>query len=1192
MNISDSRSESESSAVNAQVEELAEEYLSRLRNGESPTLEEYLASYPHLEEELNEVLGAVALMQEFVPDAETNPHDLKPSSYQPPRQLGEYRIVRELGRGGMGVVYEAEHSTMRRRVALKVLFPHMVDRGNVLERFLREARAAGRLHHSNIVPVFEVGTIDGHHYYAMQRIRGQNLDQVIADLRKMESEGKPDGGEMAESLHGKHSASQRLYTGQFEHLSSDGQDSSQADRDEDLISQSPTEVVSVDETLSGVAGGSSTDSFTEVGSQRDTYYHRVARIGLQVSDALAYAHEQGILHRDIKPANLILDTGGTVWVTDFGLARSDDDDLTLTGDILGTLRYMAPERFEGEADARSDIYSLGLTLYELCTLRYGFDQEDRGELVRQVMNGQPPSPRRICPAVPRDLETIILKSISRETHGRYSNAAKMSEDLRLFLQDRPIRARRSLYIEHGWRWCRRNPWMATTWLSLAVLLMIIFVGSILFNLYAQGLIANLGLTKARMEQSNRDLSNAYADLELANRVTKASLYQASFRTAQAERKNQLGGRHESCLEAIRSAADLLPELDMDDQQRAKRVTELRNEAIATHTLPSIRTVGIHATSDFSSATVAFDFDRNRYAASGRTIELRAYPSGELQSSIPQPTYRAASILFSDDGDLIATTHQTESATQQKNLVRVWDLKSNETLFEATLDFDVRQVLLSPNNDLVAARGSHQVCLYSMSDSTKPLATREFPSTAEMASFLNDGRIATVGNWEYVDLWDPIRDETSELKIVAVGSAISLCRKSNRLAVGMQSGLMHLFDLDDPDREPLELRKHFDSVTRIFISPDDRLVLSSAWDGTTRLWDSHSGEELKRIENQMLTSGFGGEAVKFACLTGQKSFNVFEVTGTPNVKSYYGNRLLPQRRDATFCSVNPNLVAVATASHVELWDLESDRIVHTIRCNRSFDVRFNSDATRVLTSGSDGLRLWKLSGVQSPEFSELSTELLEAYTDHYAFQMDAAEDLSRAVYVTQDRRAFLVPLHSPDDRLELDTPWDVLDVAMSSDGRYIAVAAEKGRGLLVFSGLDGRLLATLDQESVAQFDFSPDNRLLICNANEKRLLYRTDDWKLIQRTDGILNSVAPCAFFPDGKAIAAVKDRFRIELIRASDMSSLATLDNGRRLKLGSISFSRDGSKMAVTMRDRFEVWDLARLRGKLDDLDLNWNESP
>src|SRR5262249_39972817 len=147
---------------------------------------------------------------------------------------------------------------------------------------------------------------------------------------------------------------------------------------------------------------------TESGRQ---YWHSVARIGIQVAEALAYANQQGVLHRDIKPSNLLLDTQGVVWITDFGLAKASDSgaDLTHTGDIVGTIRYMAPERFKGQADARSDIYGLGLTLYELLTLRAAFPEKDRHRLMQQVMNDEPPRPRQHDPAIPRDLETIVLK---------------------------------------------------------------------------------------------------------------------------------------------------------------------------------------------------------------------------------------------------------------------------------------------------------------------------------------------------------------------------------------------------------------------------------------------------------------------------------------------------------------------------------------------------------------------------------------------------------------------------------------------------------------------------------------------------------------------------------------------------------------------------------------------------------------
>ncbi|HVK14006.1 MAG TPA: serine/threonine-protein kinase, partial [Gemmataceae bacterium] len=197
----------------------------------------------------------------------------------------------------------------------------------------------------------------------------------------------------------------------------------------------------------------------------------MASLGAQAADALAYAHSQGVLHRDVKPANLLLDLRGTVWVADFGLAKSvDADDLTHAGDVVGTLRYLAPERFDGGGDHRADVYALGLTLYELLTLRPAFAAEGRAELVKQVTAASPPNPRSVNPAVPRDLETIVLKAVARDPAARYQSASELADDLRRFTEDRPIRARRASSAEQAWRWCRRNPAVA----SLLAAVLIVF----------------------------------------------------------------------------------------------------------------------------------------------------------------------------------------------------------------------------------------------------------------------------------------------------------------------------------------------------------------------------------------------------------------------------------------------------------------------------------------------------------------------------------------------------------------------------------------------------------------------------------------------------------------------------------------------------------------------------------------------
>jgi serine/threonine protein kinase len=231
----------------------------------------------------------------------------------------------------------------------------------------------------------------------------------------------------------------------------------------------------IDDTAPVAANGPSSDTkpssavlpgSSELSSSSDPdrqFYRSIARIGIQVAEALEYANRQGTLHRDIKPSNLLLDNHGNVWVADFGLAKTAEaDDLTNTGDILGTIRYMAPERFSGHCDARSDVYSLGLTLYELIALRPAYEASDRHRLMERVLHEEPERLKKLAPGVPRDLETIVAKAMARDPAMRFATSGALAEDLRRFLEDRPIRARRISPAERLARWCRRNKVLAAS----------------------------------------------------------------------------------------------------------------------------------------------------------------------------------------------------------------------------------------------------------------------------------------------------------------------------------------------------------------------------------------------------------------------------------------------------------------------------------------------------------------------------------------------------------------------------------------------------------------------------------------------------------------------------------------------------------------------------------------------------------
>jgi serine/threonine protein kinase len=407
------------------VDELAEEFACRWRAGDRPSVEEYAARYPQWAEEIRAVLPAVVMMEQLKPHPSKTVEIGPPSSCTEvtPLQVGEYRIVREIGRGGMGVVYEAEQEALGRRVAIKVLPASILANPSARERFRREAQAAARLHHTNIVPVFGVGECDGQCFYVMQLITGRGLDRVIREMA---------GGAQGEPL-----------------------------------PPGP-----------GRTPPSGPPPRSGEGGDRQ-WFRTVALIGAGVADALACAHAQGILHRDVKPSNLLLDERGTVWVMDFGVAKLvEEANLTQSGDLVGTLKYMPPERFAGQSDGRGDVYSLGVTLYELLTLRSAFPDTTPHHLIHLITHDAFAPPRKLNPDIPHDLETIVLKAAARDPAHRYQTPEELAEDLRRFLDDRPILARRAGPAERAWRWCRRNPALAAATVTAFLLMVAITVVSV------------------------------------------------------------------------------------------------------------------------------------------------------------------------------------------------------------------------------------------------------------------------------------------------------------------------------------------------------------------------------------------------------------------------------------------------------------------------------------------------------------------------------------------------------------------------------------------------------------------------------------------------------------------------------------------------------------------------------------------
>ncbi len=453
-----------------QLGEAIEVYLALAEAGSAPEPEEFASRYPDFHDDLLAALEGLALVQGLVGDS-SHGHG-HGGRLETGRKIAGYRIVRELGRGGMGVVYEAVHVALDRPVALKVLATPAAPDSSGRRRFLNEAKTAAGLHHTHIVPVFDVGQVGGLSYYAMQRIEGSGLDRVVKHLRRGRATAAGNSHSNATPFWSRLN-SLRPSPGGRSVRGPIGSDSVTASWNIDSDRPGPISGL-IDPTLSrsgtnfGLSnGGAGLDRSADRDDspppfeppRGSSYYRWVADVGLAAADALDHAHTRGVIHRDIKPSNLLVDGRGFVWVADFGLARRlADPDQTHHESLIGTPRYMSPEQARsGPVDGRTDLYSLGATLYELLALRPPFDGRSTAELVEQIAKLEPPSPRQSDPKIPRDLETIVLKLLSKRPTERYANAAELAEDLTRFLHFEPVRARRISPAGRFIRFAKRHP---------------------------------------------------------------------------------------------------------------------------------------------------------------------------------------------------------------------------------------------------------------------------------------------------------------------------------------------------------------------------------------------------------------------------------------------------------------------------------------------------------------------------------------------------------------------------------------------------------------------------------------------------------------------------------------------------------------------------------------------------------------
>jgi WD40 repeat protein/serine/threonine protein kinase/tetratricopeptide (TPR) repeat protein len=1127
---------------------LADEFAERYRNGERPHLSEYTDKYPELADQICELFPALVAMEQFGNGSDQATGSLaqrREGAGPMPDRLGDYRILREIARGGMGVVYEAVQESLGRHVALKVL-PHrrMAD-ASQLQRFQREARAAAMLHHTNIVPVFGVGEHDGVHYYAMQYIQGQSLDAVLHEVRRLRGEAAT--GTRSSSGHDQSPAASvavDLVSGRF------AGDRAAFSATVLLGAPGPPSAGTIPSPTDGVPKPGPGSASSILGQSGSPYYRGVARIGMQAAEALAYAHHQKVLHRDIKPSNLLLDLQGTVWVTDFGLAKAEGTDaLTRTGDIVGTLRYMAPERFKDQADARSDVYALGLTLYEMLTLEPAFVADERPRLIDKILHDEPSKPRQLDPQIPRDLETITLKAVAKDPSDRYRTASDLAEDLRRYLADRPILARRASGVEHVRRWCRRYPALAGATAAVAVALVAVTVLAVLYADREHRLAMNEQSTTRRITALNERLESSLAGSNRLLAIRNFDRGQAAFD------KGEIAPGLLWMIESWRSAFDA-GDPAWQHAARANLVAwqphHPRLKGILSHPAP------------VDSAVFSPDGKLVVTGSDDRTAQLW---DAATARSIGQPLRHEREVMcvaFSPDGKSILTGSQDKTA-------RLWDAATGQPIGSTLQHPDhVLAVAFSPDGKIVLTG-----CMDGMARLWDAATGRLIGSTlppqgrVDTVAFSRDGKVILSGHGDGgARLWDAatVRPIEPPLGSVRQLRSVALSPDGKTVLTGSQDATVQLWDAATGQPIGANEKHHSERVLGVAFSPDGKLFLTGSTDKTARLWDAGTRQPIGPLlqhQGPVVAVAFSPDGKTFLTASSDSTVKLWDADPGQPVGLILGDE---SHGKAAFSPDGKSFLNVSSDRLPRLRDAVTGLPIGPPLRDPPFgwSVAISPDGKMLLTgSGRSDAQRWDAAtgrpigkplphpgGVVSIAFSPDGKTIVTGGQDHTVRLWDAATG---------------TPLCRP-----LPQPGSVEAVAFSPDGKAFLTAYDIGAVQL----WDLATLAPLGQPfphpgGVSAAEFSPDGKILATGC-EDFMVRLWDVESRILRVPPLRHQgwVFDVAFSPDGKTIlTSSKDH----MAQLWDVATGVSLGPHHQLAswtwsttLGGVAFNPNGKSFLIS----------------------------
>jgi eukaryotic-like serine/threonine-protein kinase len=1062
------------------------------------------------------------------------------------RTLGEFELLSELGRGGMGVVYRAWQPSLGRQVALKKL-AHAGD-SRAEARFAREIRALGRVEHPHLVKIFTSGSTGDDLFYAMELLEGTTLAAVCERLQA----GTPVA---------------RLDWPTWQATLSTACEESR--RQEKPFGE-------------GAAGGPPSAAPVRLpvparGAEAmgHSYVRHIVELVRQVAEAAHALHAAGVIHRDIKPGNIMVSAdGGEAVLMDLGLARLTDDAqarLTRTSQFVGTLRYASPEQMlaVGPLDRRADVYSLGATLWELLTLRPMFNATDQtpvSELMRRTQLEEPERPRKYHPGLPADLEAVVLKCLEKDPQRRYATAAELADDLRRFLDGEPVRARAVSQAERFWRWCRRHPARVGA-AVFGLLAALASVGLLIGSLFAvekdraaRALRGEKEKTEAALAEAETQRGRAEAYSAKADRLSAQLLFQDGAALGEG------GDAGRGVLWMARSLATC-PE-SAPDLQRAIR-TGLSSNATRLHTLEAVFA--------FPSAQilVAFSPDGKTLLFGGGKLTRRVEvatgrPRGPDQAS-DRPVSGGG---FSPDGKLFVTS--TMGGT-----VRVADTATGDDVGAAiNVKATVKSVTFSPDGEslLVAAQfgGATETMLRRYDVATRqPVGpTFDCPDNVYVATYSRDGRhIATAAIEKNATIWDAAtgRRVGEPLPHPGVVFAATFSPDGKTLVTGCLDGGVRFWDVGSGKQVPPLLR-HKGPVRSAVFSHDGRLVLTSSEDGTARLWDVESGRPIGQLlahpselrhaqfspdETHIVTAGFEGTA------------RLWRVAREEALA-----RVLPHPGAVAELALSPDGKQVLTGcqeskqkpGESRLWDLATgaSRGPPMSQEGQVMAVAFSPNGELILTGGNDRhARLWRAadcSAVGQPwEYGQIVAAV--------AFSPDGtlAAVGGRGSEV-QLRKLPGGEMVSRWQAYEREGLW-AWSLAFTPDGRTLATGG----------GLAGRLWSLPDAHMVGQemrheseartVILSPDGQtVLTCSHDKTARLWSARDGRPLSPPLVHKGEVHGGAFRPDGKVVATAS---------ADGTARLWEVPGGRELLrpllhdgwVRALAFSPDGKTLVTGCDD-------------------------